>query len=159
MFNENNIHEINKFYSAKLKESGANSLDVGWNGNDAQRIRYVQLTKLIDFNSMPSICDYGCGYGFYLTYLQQLDEKWNGCYTGYDISEDMIRAALEVHGSNNKKHTFKAGSEIQEQFDYIVESGIFNLKFGTMDAEWKQYILSTLSGLMNMVKRDLCLML
>lgn len=142
---QNGLNKIGDFYSEGLRRLGANSLGVGWNGNDAQKIRYDQLTKLINFDSEVSICDYGCGYGYYFTYLSKFVEEWRGKYVGYDLSKDMIEAAIKMHGMNDEVHTFKIGSEIDEQFDYIVESGVFNLRFEKSDEECKEYILSVLN--------------
>ena len=152
MANEKILKEADNYFTGTLHKLGTNSCGVGWNGDDAQRIRYDQLTKLIDFSNTVNICDYGCGYGYYLSYLKERG-TWNGCYTGYDISKEMIQTAIQKYGENNEEHIFKVGSKIEGKYDYIVESGIFNLKFSTPDEEWKEYILDTLKEFNDHSKR------
>lgn len=93
MLTTKSLLKTNEFFGEKLQKMGANSLGVGWNGDDAQRVRYEQLTKLIDFHDGGAICDFGCGYGYYFSYLQEMFPDWRGKYTGYDMSENMIQAA------------------------------------------------------------------
>lgn len=144
MLTEKSLLKTNEFFGDKLQKLGANSLGVGWNGDDAQRVRYEQLTKLIDFNDGRTICDFGCGYGYYLSYLQEVFPDWRGKYTGYDISENMIQAAKKIYGQDDENHNFVVGTKLANTFDYIIESGIFNLKFDIPEDEWKSYILETL---------------
>lgn len=101
MANEKILKEADNYFTGTLHKLGTNSCGVGWNGDDAQRIRYDQLTRLIDFSEPVNVCDYGCGYGYYLSYLKERD-TWNGCYTGYDISKEMIQTAIQKYGENNE---------------------------------------------------------
>lgn len=105
MANEKILKEADNYFTGTLHKLGTNSCGVGWNGDDAQRIRYDQLTKLIDFSNTVNICDYGCGYGYYLSYLKERD-TWNGCYTGYDISKEMIQTAIQKYGEKFEKKKF-----------------------------------------------------
>lgn len=51
MANEKILKEADNYFTGTLHKLGTNSCGVGWNGDDAQRIRYDQLTKLIDFSN------------------------------------------------------------------------------------------------------------
>lgn len=75
MANEKILKEADNYFTGTLHKLGTNSCGVGWNGDDAQRIRYDQLTRLIDFSEPVNVCDYGCGYGYYLSYLKERDCK------------------------------------------------------------------------------------
>ena len=66
------LKEADNYFTGTLHKLGTNSCGVGWNGDDAQRIRYDQLTRLIDFSEPVNVCDYGCGYGYYLSYLKYI---------------------------------------------------------------------------------------
>ena len=144
-----NFYEIyqkaNEKFNLLVKEFGATPEGGLWNGEVAQRTRYEQLSKVLDFKYEDvSVCDYGCGYGYYLSYLREVWKGWKGKYIGIDVSEGMIDTALATYGANDEQHVFFAGSRIKEPSDYIVASGVFNLKQDTSDELWKNYILQTI---------------
>ena len=46
--------------------------------------------------------------------------------------------------SGNKDAVFIRGTKLEQTYDYIVASGIFNLKKSVTNDDWKQYILEVL---------------
>ena len=87
-----------------------------------------------------SILDYGCGYGSMYDYMQTRWSRFQ--YTGFDISETMIAKALEIHGDDDA--VWLADEQELHEFDYVVASGIFNVRLEHSDEEWLQYILQTM---------------
>ncbi|MCI8483305.1 MAG: class I SAM-dependent methyltransferase [Lachnospiraceae bacterium] len=134
------------YFNEKIEKFGSNSIGVGWNGNDAQRIRYDQLAKLLSADGENfSVCDYGCGYGYFYSYLKEKFPDWKGIYAGLDVSDKMIEEAKRKFGQNEAKRIFINDSKLNDTYDYIVSSGIFNLKLETSEEEWKKYILETIN--------------
>lgn len=140
------IAKVSEHYKDTLDNFGASAKGVGWNGDDAQRIRYEMLAKIIkeDRTDRFSICDYGCGVGYGYSFFEANYGEKLERYTGYDYLEEMIQVAQKQLGSDTEKHRFVQGTDIQGRYDYVVSSGVFNLKEQVTDEEWKQYILNTL---------------
>ncbi|MEX0811981.1 MAG: class I SAM-dependent methyltransferase [Chitinophagales bacterium] len=138
--NKDLIKEVNKYYTEKVLSYGASPKGADWNGTESQIIRFEQLLKLIpDIKKPFSLLDYGCGYGSMLGYLNEHLIKAD--YTGYDISEEMIKKAKEIHSNSGKwlnslPNGFKA--------DYVVASGLLNVKQHRPIKQWEDYVLSTL---------------
>lgn len=146
------LEQTENYYSEKIKTFGATSKGVDWNSEESQKIRFDQLSKVLQYEKEQriSICDYGCGYGFYLEYLEE-----KGCpyyYTGIDVSKDMIACANQKYGfKENTK--FIHGSEIDKEYDYIIASGIFNVRQKISDTIWTEYIIETLKKFQRYSKR------
>lgn len=131
------------YFDDKIDKFGSVSAGVGWNSLDAQKIRYRELSRIIDKENRFSVCDYGCGYGYYVQYL--LENGFDFTYTGMDISRKMLEAARQNYAEMKERDiNFIYGSDITDKYDYIVGSGIFNLRNNISDEDWLKYILDSL---------------
>ena len=80
-----------RYYGEKLRQFGAVPRGVDWKSEESQRLRFVQLLRLIDEREMASVNDYGCGYGALSDYLRA--RGFRGRYVGFDVAKPMIAAA------------------------------------------------------------------
>jgi SAM-dependent methyltransferase len=123
---------------------GDSSKGVGWKNDEAQRVRFAQLLKIIKERSGFSINDLGCGTAKLYDFLHS--EGFSpALYYGYDILDEMIgisEARLRSVSKIKLKRIFLA--EEMETSDYTVASGIFNVKYQAAEYEWLNYVLSTL---------------
>jgi SAM-dependent methyltransferase len=139
-------NQVSDYYSKKISEHGATPQGVDWNGELSQNLRFIQLMKVCEDNDgIFTLLDYGCGYGGMLDYLLPI-YKNRMLYKGLDISTEMINAAKLKHDAKNEffetlPASFKA--------DYVVASGIFNVRQDTTDEEWLKYIYQTLDEINN----------
>ena len=141
----NNILDtVNDYYTQKIKEFGVTPKGVDWNSAESQEMRFGQLCKVIDRKDMFSVLDYGCGYGAMLDVLKTTYSNFQYC--GLDISEEMIAQAVKQH-HGDQTATWRTKLADTDLFDYTIASGIFNVRLQTSDADWKQYILDTLSDM------------
>lgn len=138
------IKEVGQYYTEKLLQHGPSPKGVDWNSLESQELRFFQLLKIIDDSDKSfSLLDYGCGYGSMFEYMKK---KYNNfSFTGYDISYEMIKEAAAIFSGSNICWTSKLDS--QHQFDFVVASGIFNVRLKNSDKEWIDYILETLHKL------------
>lgn len=140
---------VGRYYSDKVRTFGPTARGVDWNSPESQELRFEQLLKVCDLSKPFSINDYGCGYGALAEYMTR-----KGCafrYCGFDISEDMLSKAIELHREHSQCKFVREDSDLA-LMDYTVASGIFNVRLGTGDSEWMDYVthalgrLSELSG-------------
>ena len=136
------LKQISQYYTSKVKEFGTTSKGVDWNGEDSQFLRFYQLSKIfLDYSNRSkseSIIDFGCGYGAYIDFLSELKEEFS--YLGIDISNEMISRAKMKYPNFN----FSQSMNNIPIADYLVASGIFNVKQSVDSEEWTKFIHKTL---------------
>lgn len=150
MKHEKILEDVGNYYTEKVKTFGATPKGVDWNSEESQQLRFEQLLKLFPDDKNFSILDYGCGYGSLYGWLEEKRKSF--AYLGYDISQEMIDEARKRYGSgttgsnneNPKTRMFHATFPSFLSLEYVVASGIFNVKLDKTDKEWKAYITSTL---------------
>ncbi|MBV8074254.1 MAG: class I SAM-dependent methyltransferase [Candidatus Eremiobacteraeota bacterium] len=100
------------------------------------RIRYDELAKLLRAPGRFSLLDYGCGFGAFYDYLKE--RRFDCDYTGYDISEAMIAAAAAEHPGQEERFVLELAPDAV--FDYVIESGTFNLRVGNEIPTWEKLV-------------------
>jgi SAM-dependent methyltransferase len=129
-------------------EHGATARGVDWNSEDSQELRFAQLLKVAEGpDSAFGLNDFGCGYGALVNYLAR--NGYDVRYRGFDLSAAMLEHARRVH-EDPPRVVFTDREDELEPTDFTVASGIFNVRLGVPDAEWRAYIettLETLAGL------------
>lgn len=133
---------IDCYYSNKIIQYGPTPKGVDWNSLESQIVRFEQISKVIKKEKFK-ITDVGCGYGKYFEFLKESYTMVE--YLGIDLSEEMINQSQKLYG-DFVNVTFKKMINISDILvtDYIVSSGIFNVKFNYSEVEWLNYILKTL---------------
>lgn len=137
------IDTVNKYYTDKIKTHGATPAGVDWNSQESQELRFGQLLKVINEPGEFSILDYGCGFGSLYGYMQSKYSNYE--FTGFDISSEMLEAAKQKFNQKNSHWINKLDSTIS--YDYVVASGIFNVRQQFDDAAWQKYIVETLDSI------------
>ena len=135
------IHiNISKYYSDKIKKYGAVPQGLDWNSNHSMFIRFEKLSKILDLKKKLSLNDIGCGYGKFIEYLGNNINKID--YAGYDISKEMVKVASKLYPQNNFFHI--SHLDKVRSADFLIASGIFNVKLHFSNSEWIDYILNSL---------------
>lgn len=135
------LAEVAGYYSSKLAQFGETPRGVDWNGEESQMLRFEQLSKIIAPSNSCSVNDLGCGYGALFEFLSCRFDSI--VYSGVDVSENMIRAATHRYRDRSNA-TFVLSSEPNQIADYGIASGIFNVRLGRSDNEWRSYLEGTL---------------
>ena len=139
------LSEVATYYSEKLSQHGDTPSGVDWNGKESQTARFEQLCKIIDADTLNfTLNDIGCGYGALLEFIQSKYQC--SSYLGVDISPAMILSAQQRF-STTENARFLCASEPDQQADYGVASGIFNVRLDRTDLEWFDYLQSMLDVL------------
>ncbi|MEO5328896.1 MAG: class I SAM-dependent methyltransferase [Magnetococcus sp. THC-1_WYH] len=138
------LAEVADYYSEKLAQHGDTPRGVDWNGEESQKLRFDQLCKIIDARTWFSLNDLGCGYGALNDFLA--DRYSEVTYSGFDVSASMVQSAERRHRGKSQAR-FVVTSEPDSVADYGVASGIFNVRLGHSDAEWRVYLEAMLDVL------------
>jgi SAM-dependent methyltransferase len=128
------LSKVEAYYSEKVKNHGTTSKGVDWNGEESQFLRFSVLSDVIREEEF-SILDLGCGYGAFIKYLENnFPNKFD--FIGFDISDEMIKAAKGLYPN----YSFTANELNLKPVDYVVASGILNVKDNISNEDWKIYI-------------------
>jgi hypothetical protein len=93
--------------------------------------------------------DFGCGYGALFGFL--LNNGYTVDYRGFDISEAMLHQAAQLYGDHHNC-TLVSDPSLLTPADYVVASGILNVKLNSSHTEWETYCLATLQRLHSLSK-------
>ena len=132
------IHsEVRAYYDDRLRAAGPTPAGVDWNSAASQDLRFRQLLRCWQIEDGTSILDYGCGYGALFDHLARSGA--GVAYTGFDISKSMVAEAERLHPPSSQC-VFGSILDALPTSDYVVASGIFNVRQATGDDEWRSYM-------------------
>lgn len=140
---------MDSYFERTLAEHGATPKGVDWNSAEAQELRFAQLLKVVAGDDPFSLIDYGCGYGALVPYLRRRGLDFS--FRGFDVSERMLAHARGLHERPGVEFT-SAEAEL-EPADYVVASGLFNLRIDVNDEAWTAYALQTIESLDRLSRR------
>jgi len=135
---------VSDYYAQKLALHGPTALGVDWSSSDSQNKRFEQLSKIIDPSSSCSVLDYGCGYAALYDFLTS--NQYSFDYLGFDWCEHMVETG-NARVSNASNFSISSGPTCAEVKDYVIASGIFNVRLDFDTTEWERYVLDTISNL------------
>lgn len=136
------LNQINNYYSDKIIRKGATPQGVDWNSIESQELRFKILSEVIVEKENFSILDYGCGFGSLFNYFKGKYTEYK--YFGFDISNEMITIAKSRNENDiNAEWFLELPKDLK--IDYVIASGIFNVKLEHTYEEWQKYFLKTLN--------------
>ncbi len=135
------LEDVRTYYTDKISGHGATPQGVDWNSEASQTLRFDQLLRVVGMREGFSLIDYGCGYGALLEYMTPRFGPFR--YSGYDLSDEMIAAAAGRHPSQTTVQ-WHTDADRLTPCDYVVASGIFNVRLQHDDTLWRSYITDTL---------------
>ena len=148
------ITAVDRYYTDRLRQFGATPRGVDWNSADSQNLRFSRLLELLpplpDPDPPISLIDYGCGYGALADYLAEQGRILS--YRGFDVSADMIAAAEARHGSTSAR-SYTVDAHTLHPADFVVASGIFNVKLDHPVDAWRAYVWDTITTLNRLCRR------
>jgi SAM-dependent methyltransferase len=143
------LRDVETYYSGRVREFGATARGVDWNSRESQELRFAQLAKLWEGETgTVNLIDYGCGYGALVDYLRARGTTIR--YQGFDVSAEMIEQAPSRAG---KDCTFTTRHEALTAADYVVASGIFNVRLGYEADAWVAYMQRTIASIRTLARR------
>lgn len=139
------VKDVARYYMEKLRENGPTPRGVDWNGADSQLLRFEQLTRVLDgVGGGFSVLDVGCGYGALADFLSERFREFS--YFGHDICPEMVAEAKRGH-RQQPTLVFTTEWASIPACDFVIASGIFNVRLTYSTADWEAYTLQTLAAI------------
>ena len=143
------LSQVERYYSSRLAEHGPTARGVDWNGPESHELRHRQFLRLVD-DPTASVLDLGCGFGDFVRFLRESGHR--GKFVGYDIAPTMIEEARRLHGQGLDR-TWHVGAAPDEQADFAIASGVFNVRGNLSDEVWMSYVHETVDVLARTARR------
>ena len=140
---------ISDYYSSKLNKYQNSHLAVDWKSKKAQYERFSILLKIIEREKNFTITDYGSGTGELINFLKKKKYKK---YYGYDVSPEMVNFCKKKY-KDTKNTFFFNSSKIVTKTDFLISSGVFNVKLDFSINKWEKKILRTIDHFNNFSKK------
>ena len=147
---EKSIDEVRRYYTARVEQHGTTPPGADWRDEKSQEARFKQLELVMEADAAASLADMGCGYGALAKFLRK--RGWKGHYKGVDISGSMIQAAREFLASE-KDVELVVGQRLTGRADFVVASGIFNVRGSSDDSLWEQYVFRTIDDMASTARK------
>lgn len=111
-------------YNERLTIYGYDPRTLGW-FKGRQPIRFKVLSEIGELVN-SSVLDVGCGFGDLYGFL--VEKGISMRYTGYDINPELIEVAREVYAAAHFEVVDIEEADINDEFDWVFESGVFNFR-------------------------------
>lgn len=119
------LKTIENYFNTNAIKHKQSIESLNWGSKRTQEIRFHIFSEIANLEG-KSILDVGCGFGDFCTFLQKkLGLKID--YTGVDISKEIVTQAKAKNPDLEILHLNILEEQIG-QFDYVVGSGIHNIK-------------------------------
>jgi hypothetical protein len=99
--------------------------------------------------------DLGSGVGAFLDYCLS-EEIYPSKYIGYDIVEEPLNFARKHFDTIGIDNEWICSPKPLKKSDFIVTSGVFNVKLSSTDKEWECYIFNVLDSINKKSKCGFC---
>lgn len=113
------------YYENCLERDQDEAKMVGWRSKRRQDLRFKIVSQIDDLNH-NSVLDLGCGLGALGEFFQKQEIQVD--YTGYEICGRMVNMAKNLRPYLRIKEVDILEDDVQERFDWILSSGVFNLR-------------------------------
>ena len=97
-----------------------------------------------------SVCDVGAGVADLHHFL--LDKEVPHTYTGVEIVQEMVDAVYADNPDIRILNKDILGEEFEEEFDFVVASGVFNFPGQTPIEEWESFVFSMVEKMYRLAK-------
>lgn len=122
------LQRLGAHYGQLLAEHGDSPAAAQWADRETQEERFRILAGVGDI-SQAKILDFGCGTGHLLAYLRRC-HGFRGEYVGYDLNAAVIACARAKFPDARFACRDGLSEPLEEDFDYVFISGVFNNKIG-----------------------------
>jgi hypothetical protein len=132
------------YYERSLETHGPTARGMDWKDETSQRMRYQVLTGVCELSG-KTVHEIGAGAGHLYDHLKSCGIEAE--YSGSDLSERMVEAALELHPGVSFEQCDARSLDGGQRWDVVLGSGLFHVKLDTPDREWLDLIEASIRGM------------
>lgn len=150
--NKGIIDEQQRVYTENFKIFGDSPRGTFQNDRHTQHLRFERLlSHIAPQEGRFTIHDVGCGIAHLHDFL--LDRDIAHEYSGTEIVQEMIDAARAKHPGVRFYNRDILLESCEDEYDYVVLSGVFNIPGNVPVPDWKQFAFALISKMFSMCRR------
>jgi hypothetical protein len=138
------LQRVSEYYTTKLREHGPTAAGADWRDQASQELRFSELVKVTRGATSGRLVEVGCGWGAFPLWAQRNGYGFD--YVGYDVAPEMVASARDTC-RNLRSTQFRLGATQFEPADWVIASGIFNVRFDISDRDWRVIVDSTIDAM------------
>jgi hypothetical protein len=137
--NNNHVQRQRERYRTNFLEFGATPQGLFWNNRETQYLRFERLVNnLLSKDDCFTIHDVGAGVCDLHRYLLERGVKHT--YSGTEIVQEMVSQSHTVYPDVRLYNRDFLEAPLDEKYDYVVLSGVFNLATGEDALEQHEHV-------------------
>ncbi len=151
------LENITSHYKKVFSEYGHTAQGANWKNIDGQHLRFKVIVDLIGKQNIKNtiLGDIGCGSGAFLDFCLKEDLKLKS-YIGYDILDEPIESIKNNIQFDCFDKELIVSDVPTKKSDYLIASGLFNVKLEKDTHIWKKYIFSLLNSMYEKSNIGIC---
>lgn len=144
------VDKVADLYRAAFGKHGRSSAAV-LSPKGRHDLRFSALTAPFDLSG-KRILDFGCGLGHLCAFLRERDIACD--YVGVDIVDEFVESNRQAF-PDCVFHTIKDVDDVSGQFDIVIASGVFNIRYMEDPAANESYVRGSIRKLFGLCREGL----
>lgn len=144
------LNRVADYYTSTLKAHGATPQGADWRDAESQELRFAELIKVTRSARQGRLAEVGCGWGAFPLWANR--EQYSFDYIGYDVSSEMVNAAQNIC-RDIPNAEFRMGAGPFDPADWVIASGIFNVRFDIPEPAWRSHVDHTIAAMATAARR------
>jgi SAM-dependent methyltransferase len=135
----NDFEPIKDHYRKLISEHDDPAQACSWQNADVARRNFAAVSQVFAHETAPfSVYEIGCGFGMLGEFLAAHFPLAR--YSGSDILPEMVERAKARNVNVDVEQRDVIANPPTQQYDYVVISGVFNLRMSNDDASWFEFV-------------------
>lgn len=139
-----NYEKIKEMYRESYSKNGDSPASL-LTPKGRHSLRFRSIVPHLVPGKGTTVLDFGCGLGYLYEYASKICPDI--VYTGADIMPEFVDACRNKFGELADFIKIDPNTTIEQKYDIIFGSGVFNIKMGKSEEESKAYVFDTLKNL------------
>ena len=141
----NNLELIKDHYRRQIAEHGDPARACSWPNEETARRNFASVAQVFAHEAQPfSVYEIGCGFATLRDFLAEHFPL--AAYSGSDILAEMIERAKARDPSLDVEQRDIFVDPPSRRFDYVVISGLFNLRMSNPEETWFAFVKAMLKS-------------
>jgi SAM-dependent methyltransferase len=150
----NDLEPIKEHYRRQISEHDDPARACSWRNEDVARRNFAAVSQVFAHESEPfSVYEIGCGFATLRDFLAEHFPL--AAYSGSDLLAEMIERAKARDPAANVEQRDILTNPPAKRFDYVVISGLFNLRMHNEDAAWFEFVKKMLKSAYALAEKGL----